>query len=382
MRRYIEVLRNTEIARFIHRHKNWIITILFPIVLTAVIESQTGYFGDKLYDYFSKLEYKEGVVTPLLYYESMQYMDAQDYVEQVGKEVLDYGCILNVYLYNKRKSPMAVSETAIVIDKIKKIQQAKLRIIANYSTSDNLFTIYAINNGTKKFSEGKIGISAFYYDRTKETLGCSVDLEKESMRLLLGRDNIIEIKELNSGEIKKVASFNLNKDVIKDLEQIWFLCNIKEKNNIDITDNMVGIGTVAYVNSEIHFSYSEGTFSDNLIERSLIVDVDNIEGKKLYVPANIIIEENSCENILYTLYPTSSCEITFHAKIKCAGEKKEIVTEKFVQKIFVPLYKEENGFFESVRKFIEDYNIDTYYYNSNSFMQKEIDYVPVIYNQE
>ena len=76
MRRYIDALRNTEITRFICRHKNWIITILIPIVLTAVIERQTGYLGDKLYDCFSELEYKEGVVTPLLYYESMQYMDA------------------------------------------------------------------------------------------------------------------------------------------------------------------------------------------------------------------------------------------------------------------------------------------------------------------
>ena len=55
MRRYIDALRNTEITRFICRHKNWIITILIPIVLTAVIERQTGYLGDKLYDCFSEL---------------------------------------------------------------------------------------------------------------------------------------------------------------------------------------------------------------------------------------------------------------------------------------------------------------------------------------
>ena len=46
----------------------------------------------------------------------------------------------------------------------------------------------------------------------------------------------------------------------------------------------------------------------------------------------------------------------------------------------MPLYKEEYGFFESVRNFIEEYNIDTYYYNSNAFIQKEIDYVPAIDN--
>ena len=32
MRRYIDALRNTEITRFICRHKHWIITILIPIV--------------------------------------------------------------------------------------------------------------------------------------------------------------------------------------------------------------------------------------------------------------------------------------------------------------------------------------------------------------
>lgn len=158
------------------------------------------------------------------------------------------------------------------------------------------------------------------------------------------------------------------------------MSNITNNEGIDTTEHEEGLGVISYVNSEICFSSSEGSFSDDVIERSLVVDVNTVKGKKINLPANIIIDENSCKNILYTLYPTSSCEITFHAKIKCAGEKKEIVTEKFVQKIFVPLYKEEYGFFESVRNFIEEYNIDTYYYNSNAFIQKEIDYVPAIDN--
>ncbi len=299
MRRYIDALRNTEITRFICRHKNWIITILIPIVLTAVIERQTGYLGDKLYDCFSELEYKEGVVTPLLYYESMQYMDAQDYVEQVEKKVLDYGCILNVYLYNKRKSPIAVSETAIVIDEVKNVEQAKLRVIADYSTNDNVFTIYVINNGTKKFNDGEICIGAFYYDRNKEVLDCSEDLKKEQLKILLGEDNIIEIKGLNSGEIRKVANFNLNKALIKELGTIYFLSNITNNEGIDTTEHEEGLGVISYVNSEICFSSSEGSFSDDVIERSLVVDVNTVKGKKINLPANIIIDENSCKNIHY-----------------------------------------------------------------------------------
>ena len=108
------------------------------------------------YDYFGELKYEEGIVTPLLHYEAMPYIDAQEYVEQFGKDVLDYGCIFNVYLFNKKKSPVTISETSIVIDDIKKIQKATLRIIANYSTIDNQLTIYAINNGTKEFSGSKL----------------------------------------------------------------------------------------------------------------------------------------------------------------------------------------------------------------------------------
>lgn len=113
------------------------------------------------------------------------------------------------------------------------------------------------------------------------------------------------------------------------------------------------------------------------MERSLSIDVDNDKGRELRIPANFVIDGYNVKNVFYVLYPTSSCEVTFHANLKCAGEKRYIETEKFTKKIYIPLYKEEGGNFDSVRGFIEKYDIDKYYYNSNPIIQKEINYIPM-----
>lgn len=378
MRRYIDALRNAEIARFIHRHKNWIITILIPIVLTAIIEYQTGYLGDKLYDRFNELDYEEGIVTPLYYHDALQASEARNYAESYGKKRLDEGCILNIYVHNNKSNPIIVSETSIVIDDVEKIIEPKFDVIGVYSEVDNIFELYAINNGLGTLDNNKIQIAMDYYDIEKQD---RKEMGTDQIEFFLQGKSVVKIENLAGGEIRKIASYNLNQEIVRELQQLTIGYDIinEKKNQTEGIHNP--IGSFYYMDSKILFSAGDG-WGEDTVQRSLIINVDNDKETELNILANFRVDGNDWKNIFYALFPTSSCKLTFHAKLRCANKKKEIETEKFIQDIYVPLYKEDGGFFWSIREFVTRYDIDTYYYNSNAFMQKEIDYVPAIDNQE
>lgn len=323
---------------------------------------------------FNKLEYQEGVLTPLYYYESMQDIDARVYAEKCIEERWNYGCILNAYVYNKYKKPMTVSETSVFIDDIKIEIQPELYIIGEYSEEENTLTLYVVNNGIGKFDAGQICISIHHLAENS-----SVYLDESQKLSLLGENGIIDIRGLSGGEIRKLASYNINKTYMEELKLVAISYKIIEKeDNQFVESDSDDIGLMGYNNDlGIYFSLSEGDYSNVIVERNLIIDVENDKGRELRIPANFVVEDNYLKCILYALYPNASCELTFHAKIRCAGDSKYIETEKFTQRIYVPLYKEEGGFFSSIREFIKKYNIDIYYYNSNPIMQKEITYVPM-----
>lgn len=378
MRQYLDALRNTGIVRFIHRHKNWIITILIPIALTAIIEYQTGYLGDKLYDYFNGLEYSEGIITPLYFNDVLEVSEARKYAESYGKKRLDEGCILNIYVHNNKENPIIVSETSIVIDDVEKIIEPEFDIIGVYSEIDNIFSLYAINNGLGTLDNNKIQIVIDYYDMEKQK---QIELKEEEVELFLQDKNVLYIQNLVGGEIRKIGTFNLKKEKVEKVGQITIGYDIidGEEKKAERIHNL--IGAFYYVDSKILFSAGDG-WAEDTVQRSVLINVDSDKGFELNVPANFKVDGNDWKNIFYALYPTSSCRLTFHAKLKTANKKKEIETEKFTQDIYVPLYKDEGGFFGSIREFVARYDIDTYYYNSNTFIQKEIDYVPVIDNQK
>lgn len=341
------------------------------LIISAIVVWKIVYLGEN--GIISKLVCEESIITPIYYYEIMQDYDAKEFADECTEERWDYGCMLNVYLSNKMNTPVTISKTSIIIDDIIKSQQSEVYIIGIYSESDNELALYAINNGTGKLDSGEIHfrINHFIYDEENNS---SKYLSEDQITSLLGEKGIIKINDLAGGEIRKIANYNLNKSFIKDLELLCISYEIIENNDQRIDDV---IGLIGFNDIGIFFSYSEGDYLDTIVERSLSIDVDKDKGRELRVPANFIIDEYNVKNVFYVLYPTSSCELTFHAKLKCAGEKRYIETEKFTQKIYVPLYKEEGGFFDSVREFIKKYDIDTYYYNSNPIIQKEIDYVPM-----
>lgn len=324
--------------------------------------------------FFGRLVYEEGRLTPIYYPILLNNMDARDYSNQYLEKSWDLGCILSVYISNKKMSQIMVSETSVIIDDLKKKVKPKVYVIGYYSKLYNTLSLYVINNGMGYLENGDICIRAQYYDESNSFR----ELTKDQILSLIGTNNIIELSNLTGGEIRKVVDYELNESIIKDLRGIWVRCEIIEKKDDHIVEiNNQNIGIIGYYDGEIGISYGEGDNSNEVVERSLIIDVDADKGKEMKLPANFTIGQKSEKCILYTLYFTSSCEVTFHAKVRCAGEKDEIETEKFTQEIYVPLYKEEDEFLPSVRKFIEKYEIDTYYYNSNPIIQKEINYDPM-----
>lgn len=369
----IRRITNCKFVKLLLENKGKIIALVM-IIITAFLAKPGEYLWTKLNNNFSKLEYKEGVITPLFYYDNLEYYDAKDYAIKYGSEALDYGCILNTYVYNNKEKPVAVMETSIIIDNVDKLIEPKVIVIAIYSENDKLLNLYAINNGLAEFYKGKICISAKMLNDDKNM---QEELSKDKQDFLLGTDDEIEIKNLTGGEIRKIVSYSMNEEMAKEIAPLWIFYNIVDESNyLRAQGEKECLILFDCVNSELSVSYAEGDSSDEVIERTLIIDVDNDKGKELNVPAYFMVEGNSWKNILYILYPTMSCDLTFHAKYKCAGEEKSIETEKFKQKIYIPLYTDDD-FYMSLRRFIDKYNIETYYYNSNPIAQKEIEYVPV-----
>lgn len=346
---------------------------MIPILITPVVASLMDNLLDKWHDIFSNLEYREGIITPLKFYEEdLPPSIVKKCAEDFGKEILDYGCVLNSYVQNNKKRPVSISETAIIVDNYQKMIMSKIYIIGMYSEMNDEFFLYAINNGSKNINNSEVEINIKYYNEEKKKMD---DLDKNELESFLNGSNIIKIEDLSIGEIRKIATYKLNNVLLqeKGAFTIYYDVAYKEKNRIEHFKQ--GIGIICDVDSKIKFSLLDEFGGEEMIERSVIIE-DNI-GSIYNIPANFIVGENNLKNVLYSIYPISSCELTFHAKFKCAGEDKEIETEQFVQKIYVPLYKEEYGFFYTVREFIEKYNIDSYYYNSNPVIQKEIIYSPI-----
>lgn len=373
MFRFINQIRNNNSLRFIYNKIKKACVFIIPVIVVSFVEYQTGFLGDQWNNYFGKLRFIEGIVTPLHYYEMSEQYDAKMYSEMYGKEMLDHGCLLNIYVYNEKNKPIMISKTSIIIDEIKTIEQYKVYIVGVYAEIDNSLTIYAVNNGLADFDKGKVYINVEYYNNEfgeKEAI-------QEQQYSMLGVDKILEIEDLHGGEIRKIISYKLDENMMKKLGVIYMFYHIIDENDNLVTESYnETLGLLQYVDSKWWFSISEGVISENAIERSLSIDSDTDSGEEINVPAGFMIEGENWKNIIYAIYPTSSCDLTFHAKVKCAGSKKEIETDVYKQKIYVPLYKDEDNLFISVRKFIEDYSIDTYYYNSNPIIQKDIDYVP------
>lgn len=86
------------------------------------------------------------------------------------------------------------------------------------------------------------------------------------------------------------------------------------------------------------------------------------------------IGRKCAQTIQVAMMPTESCEIVFHAEIGIEGEEK-VITDKFEEKIWVPLYKngQQNRYAEVIQ-YLALNDISGYFYNQDEVIQKNIAY--------
>lgn len=356
------------------RFFTWFLAVVVPLIIGSVIERQTGLIGDMVGNLINKVEYADAVITPLYYGyndDSIDLSSARNYAEKYGGETLDGGCVFSTYVQNNKNKDVSVSEASIVIDKIQKIEEPAIFVIGEYQRGEKRFSLYAINNGSGVLDYGEVHIKGSYFDVDTNNYG---ELDRKRLSDLFIGYEIAKVEDLQAGEIRRIAEYSVNENAFVKKSQYGLGYYVVNSDGESLQKNHSSIGMFCYEMEEIRFYYAQGGSEEFTVKSYLPIKVDEYEGKKLNIPANFMIEGKSWKNILYALYPDSSCELEFHAEIKCAGQKDTIKSEVFRQKIYVPLYKEEEYFFVSIRDFITKYNIDTYYYGSNMQAQKAFDY--------
>lgn len=351
----------------------WFFRVVLPLIIGAVIEQQTGFLSNVISNAFQKVEYKEAAIVPLfcaVQNDSLDLGSARNYAESYGNDILDNGCVLSVYLQNNKPKSIAVSENALVIDNIRKIEEPRIYVIGEYKTNRNEFWLYAINNGRGILDYCQVDLQGNFLNKITSENG---ELNQEKLKELLAGYTSIEIENLQVGEIRKIAEYKVNGTAVSSSYYgLSYTASDSAGNNLQ--KKHTNIGQFTYENNEVIFYYSQGSYEEFIAERSLQVKMDEDKGQKLYLPANYMIESENLKNILFSLYPDKSCELEFHAEIKCAGQKETVETERFTQEIYVPLYKEEDYFFFTLREFLSEYAEDSYFYNSNKLAQKKFEY--------
>ncbi len=361
--------RRRKLSKFV----KWFVGVVPPLIIVTFIEAQTDLFTNIISEATKKVEYEEAAVVPLFYVaynDSLELSATRSYAEFYGNEVLGNGCVLSAYIHNNKSKAVAVSENALVINKIKKIVEPRVYIIGEYKSDRNMFCLYAINNGQGILDYGEVSLLGSLYNSVTSESG---ELNQEKLKELFNEYTPIQIENLQSGEIRKIAEYEVNQNAVRSCYYALRYAIVDIVGN-NIQKQYSNIGQFTYEDNRVRFYFSQGDSREFTAKRNVLVKTDEDEGKKLYLPANYMVEGNSWKNILFSLYPDTSCMLEFHAEIKCAGQKDTIKTEQFSQEIYVPLYKEEDYFFTTLRSFLSSYENDVYYYNSDMAAQEMFEY--------
>lgn len=363
-----DYIKNKKIAIFIG---------ILVIIGTQIFQNITNEGTNSVMNSFKDIEIDDCIITPISYEDSQSIsrtlQEAREYSKQYGKDILYEGFTTNIFLRNNKSKSMSISESSIVIDDINKVDNPQVYLFGIYDNVNNIFSLYLVNNNLGELDEGIVEIIVNCVDAST---GHMENLNNEIASQILNVKNnnqiLITFKNLRGGEIRKITSYELNLDNIENSSIIGFEYIISNNNEI-IQDGE--IGTFFKYNDIVTYTFSAGETPNFPIEKSTIVNVEEDEGKKINIPTNFSIGGENIQSILYTLYPTSSCVLKFHIDFKDTNNK-HIKSDIFEQEVYVPLYEEEDLFWYKLRDFIEKYEIDTYYYNSNPTIQKEIDYSP------
>lgn len=366
-----------QVWNYIKNKKVAIFIGILIIVGTQIFQNITNEKTNSAMDSFKDIKIDDCIITPIAYDDSQSIsrtlQETRDYSEKYGSDILYEGFTINLFLRNEKSKQMSISESSVVIDNIKKIENPQVYLFGIYDDTNNIFSLYLVNNNCGKLDEGLVKITGGYVDITT---GYKEDLSNEIINQFFNTeiDSQVPIifKDLRGGEIRRISSYKLELDTIEDSSLIGLGYEISNNGRI-IKEGE--IGNFNKYDGVVSYSFSAGEAPNLPIEKFLLVDVEEDNGKSINIPTNFFINEEGMQSISYVIYPTSSCLMKFHIDMKDTNNK-HIKSDTFEQEVFVPLYEDNGLFWFKLRDFIQKYEIDTYYYNSNPSIQKEIDYSP------
>lgn len=372
---------DTKLYKWIDEHKITMIISLSTLIITTIITAFFTEITTKFsQDYLNKgngVEYVDELIAPLFTSDPNKSIEeVKEYSNNYNSEILSDGCAFNTYVKNKKDSSVIISETAIIIDSIDALDELSIFIMGIYSINDNMFTVYAINNDLKDFSYGHIELSGYLskYDENIIEEKISDEAFECIFQSINNNSSVISIDNLKGGEIRKIDEIEIVSSYFKNNSSIDLKYQVYDDSNGKLMQDLY-FGVLVKRNNIIEYVPSEIGAPDNIVERVVVLDTEKLNiNDRINIPSNIPIKENETINILYNIFPTSSCNLSFHASIKCAGEDEYIESNRKEHKIYVPLYKTDYYAWDSIRNFIKKYNIENYYYNSNPIIQEEIDY--------
>lgn len=363
-----DYIKNKKIAIFIG---------ILVIIGTQIFQNITNEGTNSVMNSFKDIEIEDCIITPISYEDSQSIsrtlQEAREYSEDYGKDILQKGFTTNIFLRNNKSKPMSISESSIVIDDIKKAEDPQVYLFGIYDDINNLFSLYLVNNNLGDFDEGVVEITADYQDISSTNINYFSE-EEINQIFNTGDENQIPFtfENLRGGEIRKISSYKFELDI---MDSLWAInLNYKITNDGDVIQDGY-LGSFLNYNDSISFQMRAGGESDYIIEKSTIIDVEEDQGKIINIPTNFLIDEESMKSLSYTVYPTSSCIMKFHIDIKDTNNN-HIKSNIYNQEVYVPLYEEDYLLWDRLKYFVKKYEIDTYYYNSNPTIQKEIGYSP------
>lgn len=290
--------------------------------------------------------------------------------------VMNKGCMLNSYIRNKRDKGIGISRCSLVVKDIKEIKRAKPIFIA-YTKNDEM-KIIAINNGNSVMPEGTVVVVGKYVDKN----GNHNELTKTDFyNMFSTREIEIPVPALNKGEILEIASWKIKNSNVRVWEKYfdssWLNLIAKyTESRSGKTWNDIDMGCLKYSSGKTVIFYGQGEADDYVITRAVVLDRENQNDSiiKTDITTDFYIDANSDKNIQINILPTSSCNIKFYAEFSAAGERK-IQTDTFEKEIEVPVY-ELDDFYKNILDVIRKNNIQHYEFNSDLFIQDQIEYDP------
>lgn len=341
----------------------WLISTviaIFALFLAITNESSIrNFFGKTSIDFFRVTPYTFAGSNVENRNEFVRFFDyTYDHTDEYFK-----ACNVRTYFNNTMASAYRISNLYIDIKEINPILEPCIDISA--IAVDNCVHIYAINQSLAKEENIQIDIKGRYF--IDEWFNVEYfDLYKYFK--FINCASSISIDNIYGGEIIELFSFKIEDEGIELLDQKGW---VGLETNLDTpnTTEKTFLGFLVYDGNgqDVHISKSEG-YNDIAATFFAFVDANCDVGKyEIPMPTNPSVANDYNIGIDTVIVPNQSCDIKF-SLIYTIG-KDTIETDTIFAKIFVPLYNDDEGFYNSLLTYCIENNIKDYRRDTSSYLE-------------